>query len=103
MPDKFPPKNSGFRLETYRLPAPSVPVVEAGEADRPSRTPDEVVRVIREAIKPPVGDSAGDSPDGWDEARAATDALLAHGSEHGVAILADGSLRPLTEGEASDA
>jgi hypothetical protein len=26
-------------------------------------------------------------------------ALLAHGSEHGVAILADGSLRPLTEGE----
>lgn len=79
-------------------PAPSVPVVEA-EADRPSRTPDEVVRVIREAIKPPVGDSAGESPDGWDEARAATDALLAHGSEHGVAILADGTLRPLTEGE----
>jgi hypothetical protein len=30
-------------------------------------------------------------------------ALLAHGSEYGVAILADGSLRPLTEGEASDA
>lgn len=29
------------------------------------------------------------------------DALLAHGSEHGVAILADGTLRPLTEGEAT--
>lgn len=36
---------------------------------------------------------------GMDEARFLIEDLLSHGSEYGVAILADGSLRPLTEGE----
>ena len=91
------------RARADRRPAPSVPVVEApegvvtldgGEADRP-----KAAQVLAATALGWVLGHGGHQPseDGSDLYDAQQADLLAHGSEYGVAILADGSLRPLTD------